>query len=143
MARGAPRADRFYLPPSTALLRATLAWTDPPDARLVNRLHLRITAPPAGAAPARVYQGNTWQAPPNDRLSRAVAVGTPFQTIHNTEQIVVENPPPGYYDVEVIAEAFPTNALNQFNAQPFALVFTGSGTEVRFGAVPAGPIPIY
>jgi hypothetical protein len=143
---GRTASYRFYVPPNTALLRATLTWTDPPDARLVNRLHLRIAAPPVGAAPRQVFQGNFWQAPPNDRLSRAVPSPppvTPFQTIHPIEQVVIEDPPSGHYDVEVIADLFPANALNQFNAQPYALVFVGSGQEVRFGGLPAPGIPVY
>ena len=129
----------FYLPPGTALLRATLAWTDPPGPRLINRLHLRITTPGG----AEVYQGNTWRAPPDDRLSRPVPVGTAFQAVHTTEQIVIEHPPSGVFDVEVIAEIFPATAFNQFHAQPYALVFVGSGQEVRFGGLPAKQIPVY
>jgi hypothetical protein len=46
--------------------------------------------------------------------------------------------------VEVIAEVLPANSFDQLRAQPFALVFAGSGQEVRFGGVvPVGPIPIY
>ncbi len=129
----------FYLPPGTALLRATLTWTDPPGPRLINRLHLRITTPGG----AQVYQGNTWRPPPDDRLSLPVPVGTPFQAVHTTEQIVIEQPPSGVFDVEVIAEIFPAAAFNQFHAQPYALVFVGSGPEVRFSVLPARQIPVY
>ncbi len=140
-ALGAGRTARyhFYLPPGTALLRATLAWADPPGPRLVNRLHLRITTPGG----AEMYQGNTWRPPPDGRLSRPVPVGTAFQPVHTTEQIVIEHPPSGIFDAEVIAEIFPAVAFNQFHAQPYALVFVGSGQEVRFGGLPAGPIPVY
>ena len=52
--------------------------------------------------------------------------------------------PSGLYDVEVIAELLPANSFDQLRAQPFALVFVGSGQEVRFGGVPpVGPTPIY
>jgi hypothetical protein len=136
---GPGRAARyvFRLAAGHALLRATLTWNDAPGARLINRLHLRIRT--AG----QTFQGNTWRAAPNGRLSRAVAAGTPFQTVHNTEQIVLENPAAGTYTVDVIAEVFPVNAFNQLNAQPFALVLVASGPEVRFGALPAGPLPIF
>jgi hypothetical protein len=130
---------RFILPPGTALLRATLAWTDPPGPMLVNRLHLRITAP-GGAA---VYQGNTWRPAPDGRLSRAVPVGTSFQTVHTTEQVVIENPPAGVFEMEVIAEILPVIPFNQQLVQPYALVLVGSGPEVRFGGLPPGPIPVY
>src|SRR3954452_21609982 len=123
------------VPPGTALLRATLTWMDLPGAALINRLHLKITRqcgvprqcqaePSSGTAPAPdpVYQGNTWQPPPNDRLSRLVPHGAPFQSVHTTEQIVIENPPPGRYGVVVTAELFPGVVFNPAHVQPFALV---------------------
>ena len=64
--------------------------------------------------------------------------------MHNVEQVVARDPASGIYEVEVIAEPFPANNLNQLRVQPFALVFAGSGQEVLFGTVaPAGPIPVY
>jgi hypothetical protein len=134
---------RFYLPPDTRLLRVTLAWTDPPrtDARIANNLHLRVV-PPGGAG--QEFHGNTWAAAPDAHLSRLVAPAAPFEGVHNVEQVVVRDPSSGIYDVEVIAEPFPANTFNQLRTQPFALVFVGSGQEVRFGGVPpAGPIPVY
>src|SRR5215204_5403475 len=134
---------RFYLPPDTRLLRVTLAWTDPPrtDARIANNLHLRVV-PPGGAG--QEFHGNTWAAAPDAHLSRLVAPAAPFEGVHNVEQVVVRDPASGIYDVEVIAEPFPANNFNQLRTQPFALVFVGSGQEVRFGGVPpAGPIPVY
>ena len=136
---------KFYLPPGTRLLRTTLAWTDPPrtDGRIVNNLHLRVI-PPGGAAAGSEFHGSTWQGAPNAHLSRPVAPGAPFESVHNVEQVVLRDPPGGVYDVEVIAEPFPVNLFNQFRTQPFALVFVGSGQEVRYGGVPpAGPIPVY
>lgn len=136
---------RFYLPPATELLRTILAWTDPPrtDGRIVNNLHLRVI-PPGGAAAGREYHGNTWRAAPNAHLSRPVAPATPFESVHNVEQVVLRNPPGGIYKVEVVAELFPANSLNQLRVQSFALVFVGSGREVRFGGLPAvGRIPVY
>ncbi len=136
---------RFSLPPGTRLLRTTLAWTDPPrtDGRIVNNLHLRVV-PPGGVAAGREYHGNTWRGAPNAHLSRPVAPGAPFESVHNVEQVVLRDPPGGVYDVEVIAEPFPANSFNQLRVQTFALVFVGSGEEVRFGGVSsAGPIPVY
>jgi hypothetical protein len=130
---------RFTLPSGTKLLRATLAWCDPPAARVVNRLHLLVTPPGGGNR----YQGNTWSAAPNSAFSRLVAPGTALQTVHNTEQVVVRDPPPGVYGVEIVAENFGAHSFNQLNLQPFSLVFVGSGEEVRFGGLPAVPLPIY
>ena len=73
-----------------------------------------------------------------------MAQAAPFKSVHNVEQVVLRNPPGGTYEVEVVSEPFPANSFNQFRVQPFALVFVGSGEEVRFGGVPpAGPIPVY
>jgi hypothetical protein len=140
-ALGSGRTARYHVqvPAGTALLRATLTWMDPPGDTLVNRLHLRITSP-AGAA---AYQGNTWRPAPDDRLSRAVPVGTAFQAAHTTEQIVLENPPPGVFDVEVVAEIFPPVPFNQSHTQAYALVLVGSGAEVRFGPLRGGRVPVY
>ena len=44
---------------------------------------------------------------------------------------------------DVIAELIPADPINQSNLQPFALVFVGSGPEVRFGALPGAPLAIY
>jgi hypothetical protein len=46
--------------------------------------------------------------------------------VHNVEQVVARDPASGIYEVEVIAEPFPANNLNQLRVQPFALVFAGS-----------------
>ena len=139
LAAGRSARYRFTLPPGTALLRATLAWTDPPGPELVNRLHLQIRPPGS----AQVLKGNTWQAPPDAWQSRLVPVAAPFQTIDCTEQIVMANPPPGTYAVDVIAELIPADPINQSNVQPFALVFAGSGPEVRFPGLPVAPPALY
>jgi hypothetical protein len=144
---GGTATYRFRLPADTRLLRVTLAWTDPPGVRLVSTLHLRLTAPDG-----RVFVGNRWAtgAPPAGQFSDplpAVAPPNPFDTVHNTEQIVIPGAPslpPGDYLVEVIGGPFANNAFQQFPGQPYALVFVGSGTEVRFppGGPPA-PLPVY
>jgi serine protease AprX len=139
LASGRSARYRFTLPPGTALLRVTLVWTDPPGAQMVNRLHLQVRPPGS----TQVLKGNTWQAPPNAGRSRPVAVAAPFQTIECTEQVVMVNPPAGVYAVDVIAELIPADPLNQSDVQPFALVFVGSGPEVRFGALPGAPLALY
>jgi subtilisin family serine protease len=136
---------RFRLPPETRLLRATLSWTDPPDVRLVNNLSLRITSPDA-----RIFVGNRWQAAPNAQFSDPLPVPAPvdpFESVHNTEQIVLPGTPtlpPGEYIVEVIGGPFRNNAFQTHPGQPFALVFVGSGAEARFAGLPApATIPVY
>ncbi len=142
---------RFTLPPDTVLLRTTLSWNDVPGAALVNELHLRVTLPTG-----QLCFGNNWQAPPlpppppsppsTAHLSQQFAPVAPvpaLQTIHNTEQVVVQNPPPGDYIVEVIASIVARDSLNQLGVQPYALVFVGSGTETFFTTPTTGvPPPI-
>ena len=138
--RGRTASYHVTIPPGTALLRATLTWTDPPGRGVVNRLHLQVI-PPSGED---VYQGNTWQPPPNGRLSRPVSTCTAFaKSEHTVEQVVLENPPPGRYEVVIFSEDILNAPLTQLELQPFALVVVGSGPEVRFGGFPAARIPVY
>jgi subtilisin family serine protease len=136
---------RFRLPPGTTLLRATLAWTDPPGVRLVNNLSLQITAPDG-----RVFVGNRWRAAPNAQFSDPLPTprpNNPFERVHSVEQIVVPGAPTlptGDYLVEVIGGPFGSSAYQVHPGQPFALVFVGSGDEARFGGFPApATIPVY
>jgi hypothetical protein len=147
VASGSTVTYHFTLPPDTRLLRITLAWTDPPGVRLVNNLNLRMTAPDG-----RVYVGNNWAGggPPASQFSTPVPAVPPpgvLDSINNTEQIVLAGAPSlpaGDYRVEVIGGPFANNVFQQFPGQPFALVFVGSGNEVRFPAGGAlGPLPVY
>jgi hypothetical protein len=139
----------FALPPDTQLLRITLAWTDPPQNNLVNPLHLRVTTPAAPPNPAQVFHGNRFQtAAGSQHLSRPVTGPPPaFEGIHNVQQVVISGPPAlpaGTYVVEVIGGAFGASAFQQFPGQPFALVFVGSGPELRTAAAGFGaPLPVY
>ena len=136
---------RFTLPAGTALLRVTLNWTDPPGPRLVNHLHLTVRPPaPPGPGIRPEYRGNLWSSVAGQtHLSRAVA--TPAVAADNHEdiqtfkQVVLANPAAGDYEVEVSATAFPADPFNQQNLQAFALVFAGSGPEVRF-SLPAAAV---
>lgn len=153
VASGQTARYEFELPPETKLLRMTLAWTDPPGNEIVNHLHLRVTSPASGATPSRVYVGNRWQTgavtansgPPFSNPLPSPPPANPFENIHTVEQIVIPDPPAGIYRVEVIAEVFPgNNAFVQFPGQPFALVFVGSGPEIRTTALPlTGPLPFF
>ncbi len=136
---------RFTLPAGTALLRVTLNWTDPPGPRLVNHLHLTVRPPaPPGPGIRPEYRGNLWSSVAGQtHLSRPVA--TPAVAADNHEdvqtfkQVVLANPAAGDYEVEVSATAFPADPFNQQNLQAFALVFAGSGPEVRF-SLPAAAV---
>jgi len=130
----------FTLPPNTLLLRVTLVWTDPPGNTIVNNLNLRLTTPAFPPGAARTYVGNRWQPAPNARFSDplpAPAAAQPFEGIHTVEQIIIPGAPTlpaGTYVVEVIGGPFGTSGLQQrpadrFPAQPFSLVFAGSGNE--------------
>ncbi len=131
---------RFTLPPGTALLRVTLNWTDPPGPRLVNHLHLAVRTPGAAAE----FRGNLWDAAAGrTHLSRAIgAPPTPadsHEDIQTFKQVMLQNPAPGEYEVEVSAAAFPADPFNQQNLQAFALVFAGTGPEQIFN-LPAAAV---
>jgi hypothetical protein len=137
----------FHLPPKSTLLRVTLAWTDPPHRTVINNLNLRVTAPASAKAPSRIYVGNRWQtgplvpAPPatpasGPLYSDPLPAGLdpkidPFDKIYTVEQIVIYEPPEGTYLVEVLGGAFKSSMYMQQPGQPFALVFVGSGPEIR------------
>jgi subtilisin family serine protease len=87
----------------TQELRVMLVWTDPPaslsaQTQLVNDLDLVVSGP------GGTYYGNGNAS--GDRLN-------------NVEGIVIENPPPGFYQVTVSAYDIPTAS------QPYALVVSG------------------
>jgi serine protease AprX len=140
----------FTLPPGTALLRVTLNWTDPPGPRLVNHLHLTVRAPaPPGPGIQPEFRGNLWNtAAGQTHLSRPVAnppvAADNHEDIQTFKQVVLANPAPGIYTVEVSAAAFPSDPFNQQNLQPFSLVFAGTGPEVVFAqnlpAVAGAPV---
>ena len=128
---------RFGLPAGTALLRVTLNWTDPPGPRLRSSLHLTVRAPGL----AGELRGNLWQAAAGrTHLSRPVPLPAVLADAHEDvqtfKQVVLVNPVPGVYEVEVAA-AFAAFELNQQNLQAFALVFAGTGPEQVF----ALPLP--
>jgi hypothetical protein len=139
----------FPLPPNTQFLRVTLAWTDPPGNDIINHLHLRVTTPAFSPGGVRVFHGNHWQtAAGSTHLSAPVAAPIPaFEDTHIVQQVVLSGPPAlpaGNYTVEVIASSFGASLFQQFPGQPFALIFVGSGPEIRTAAaVPAGPAAFY
>ena len=130
----------------TRLLRITLAWTDPPGSDLVNHLHLRVTTPAFAAGGVQVLHGNRWRtAAGQTHLSDPVPTAgpPPFEDTHNVQQVVLAAPPDlpeGDYVVEVLCSSLGGSALQQFPGQPFALVFVGSGAELRTAAAPAATV---
>jgi hypothetical protein len=145
----------FTLPPDTNLLRVTLVWTDLPGNNIVNHLGLRVTTPDS---PARVFVGNRWQTtplvgvPPVSGPPFSAPVPTPppvnlYEDVHNVQQVVISRPIAGLYTVEVVGGLFGRSPFMQFPGQPFALVFVGSGPEIRTAPPaappPAGPVPFY
>ena len=143
VAAGQTLRYRFRVAAGTRLLRAMLAWTDPPGVRLVNNLDLRVTTPDG-----KVYVGNSWQAAPNAQYSAPLPNPAPanaFETVHNAEQVVLAGAlASGDYLVDVIGGAFTANAYQTHPGQAFALVFVGSGDEARFAGIPEPPdVPYY
>jgi hypothetical protein len=105
----------------TQPLRATLSWTDPAGAvtsaalnnrtpKLVNDLDLRIVGPGGTHMP--------WILNPD---SPANAAARADNIRDNVEQVLVQNPQPGYYTVRISAK----NALQPSGSQAFSLVLTG------------------
>ncbi|HEY3568177.1 MAG TPA: S8 family serine peptidase [Thermoanaerobaculia bacterium] len=86
-------------------LRVTLAWTDRPDHGLQQSLDLVVVSP-AGK-----------RLPGNPRLVRAP--GQKSDHFNNLQQVVVEEPEPGGYVIQILAY----NTL--YEAQGFSLVATG------------------
>lgn len=139
LASGQRARYTFFIPHNTALLRCTVVWLDPPRARLVNTLQLRMRAP--GQAAGMTFRGNTWDTTAGQlHLSREVPIGDAQNIVENTQQIVLANPASGEYEVEVIATLNATNTFNQNDLLHYALVFVGSGQEIRM-TNPNNPLP--
>jgi hypothetical protein len=139
----------FTLPTDTLLLRVTLVWNDPPipTGEIVNVLGLKVTTPAFPTGPARTYTGNNWKPAPNAQYSAPTpAAPPPFENIHNVQQVVIPGEPTlpaGVYTVEVSATISQASLYQQFNGQPFVLVFVGSGREWTLFLPPTGPLPFY
>lgn len=104
---------------NTQRLKVTLVWTEPPSAAnaaapLVNNLDLRVTSPGGG----QVFLGNQF----NNAVS---VVGGAADTTDNIEMVLVNNPAPGDWTIEVIGTA--VNVGNP--GQGYALVVTADLTE--------------
>ena len=125
---GGAGGDEAGEPASGRGLYVTLVWTDPPaqvtaGPALVNDLDLLIDGPDGD-----IYPGG----------------GTSANRVDNVETVRLENPTPGKYTVQVIA-----NRVNPtYGSQPFALVattrqtFEANATNVNVGGgAPGAPTP--
>jgi len=111
--------------PGTAKLQATLAWIDPPGTpnvgnALVNDLDLVLVGPDGEFLP--------WTLNPSQ--PGAPAVRTASDRRNPVEQVTVENPTPGIWQLQVIGYAVP------MGPQSFAV--TTGATIVRLEIVPTG-----
>lgn len=93
-------------------LRVTMVFTAPPgtpgtESPVVNDLNLVVTAPNGTS-----YRGNVWS-------NGASVSGGFFDTINNVEQVKINNPPTGYYRIEVRAKAV------NLDTQGYALAISG------------------
>jgi subtilisin-like proprotein convertase family protein len=105
-------------------LEITLAWTDYPSVpaaatHLVNDLDLRVDGPSGGFWGNRFFQGVSQVGGSPDRLN-------------NLEQVLIADPAPGNYSIQISPHAIPSGP------QSFSLVVTGG----RF-TVSGGPHPSY
>jgi subtilisin-like proprotein convertase family protein len=105
-------------------LKITLAWTDYPSTpaaakHLLNDLDLRVDGPSGGFWGNNFFQGISVDGGSPDRLN-------------NLEQVLIPNPRPGVYSIQVSPNAIPAGP------QSFALAVTGG----RF-TVTSGPQPSY
>jgi len=104
--------------------KVTLAWTDYPSTpaattHLVNDLDLRIDGPDGG------FWGNNFKD--------GVSLDHGFEDrVNNLEQVLIENPKPGVYSIQISPHAIPSGP------QDFSLVVTGGHFTVT-----AGPRPGY
>jgi subtilisin-like proprotein convertase family protein len=105
-------------------LEVTLAWTDYPSTpaattHLVNDLDLRVDGPSGGFWGNHFFQGVSKVGGAPDRLN-------------NLEQVLIADPAPGVYSIQISPHAIPAGP------QSFSLVVTGG----RF-TVTSGPRPSY
>jgi len=118
-----PVTYRLDVLDSSEPLKVTLAWTDHPSTpaastHLVNDLDLRVDGAGGG------WQGNAFLHGQSHHL------GDPDR-VDNVEGVMVENPAPGTYSIQVSPYAIPSGP------QPFVLVVTGR-VEVS-----SGPLPVH
>ena len=85
--------------------KATLVWTDYPGEGLINNLNLVITDPGG-----KRFNGNVFEPPFDSSLD----------TSNNVESVLIRDPNPGAYKIEVIGSNVAEGNQN------YALVYSGS-----------------
>ena len=115
--QGSTRVFGLDLPPDSRLLRVMLAWDDPPAMpngakALVNDLDLKVIGPDGAAvlpwAPNPFPNADSLTAPAARRRD----------TLNNVEQVALDAPQPGHYEIRVTGSKVATAA------QHFSLVYT-------------------
>ena len=118
ISQGGTQTFGLTILPNCKLLKVTLVWNDPPAAAnasksLRNDLDLQVSTP---------VSGNTWlpwvlsHAAHADSLLKLPV--RKRDTLNNVEQVTIDNPIPGDYELKIIG----TN-LTSISSQPFAIVF--------------------
>lgn len=126
LAQGAEQLGELIVPPGTAQLKLTLAWTDPeaaPNAAqaLVNDLDLELLGPAPGAR-WQPWVLSAYSHP--DSLARSARRGADH--LNNAEQITLRRPAPGRYRVRVRGFRVSSGATQAFSV---AYEVTASGLE--------------
>ena len=117
-----------FTPQEGSPLKISLVWTDPPampgaNPALVNDLNLKVTGPDANT-----YRGNCGL----DTLHWSTSGGVP-DNLNNVENVFIENPEPGQWTIEVIAENIAMDGHTETPEidQDFALVATTGTPYIR------------
>ncbi|HEY0680414.1 MAG TPA: S8 family serine peptidase, partial [Chitinophagaceae bacterium] len=131
-------SQRFNLqvPPGLRLLKITLTWTDPPAqanafSALVNDLDLELV---------HLQSGNSWLPWTLSRFALRDSLLLPAirgrDSINNAEQITLENPPAGDYEINVKGKRISSSSQSYF-------ISYGADTMNRFNwmyPMPADPV---
>ncbi len=120
----------IQVPANVRQVRVMLYWTDPPAGvaaakALVNDLGLSVSAPDG-------MLRQPWKLDPTpdpDGLDQPAGRGR--DSLNNTEQVAIDNPAPGAYQVRIAAPEVP------FGPQPYVLVWEFLTDEIRL-TYPAG-----
>ncbi|HEY6062960.1 MAG TPA: S8 family serine peptidase [Chitinophagaceae bacterium] len=140
VAQGVTNTEPITVPANTSKLKVLLYWQDPPAAvmaskTLVNDLDLEVVSPGGTILPLKLDS-----LPAN---ANNIATSGADHT-NNIEQVVIDNPVPGNYDLKVIGTAITQNSPQEYYLMydiiPLSLVLTNPvGAE---GFVPTGTIHV-